>query len=291
MQSKNSKRFVFQKEGRLSRISRHVRSSPAGCACDRKASLCSTAGAHAVVMLVRFLLVPAVLLLLTAPGSAEPDELVYKICFPKTDTAIKKFEECKNEDCGLEDPKPDYKEQPRIEKDLRYSFLGATDYGVLWASNNYRRIGPDRIRALLYVVPTITTKTIYLDKDAVTDQEIERVFYSSYQEYRYSVGDSEYGYKSGTVRYETKTRAKPRTVIKKEVSGGDPMLLMVDLHCSARKIKIYDNNTMYYRKDAGQSRKQDCVELLWEKPDEILPWQNVSSLTIELLTGFYCRSL
>jgi hypothetical protein len=205
------------------------------------------------------------------------NELIYKICFPKSETTASKTEDWKGEDRGLKD---DAKEQPAptVEKGQNYTFLGATDYGVLWGASNYRVIGNDRVRFLLYVVPTTTTKVTYYDRGytLVPYNVIQTAFFSSFDEYKGS---------SVSVSY-TVTKKTER---KEEVSDSSGVLQMVDLHCSAKKMKIYDNHTLYYRMAEPQSKESLCVELLWEKPEAPLSWQPVSSLTMDILTGFYCE--
>ncbi len=213
------------------------------------------------------------MMLVPIPDLAAADELLYKICVPKADPTIRKYEECKDEDCGLTDEVKKEPPAPTLEKDLKYTFLGATDYGMMWGSDNYHLIGEDRVRALLYIIPTAVTKTIYSDKEAPAESTFREAFFSTFD--RCEPSDP--------------PGAKRRIVVKKETSGGSPVLQMIDLHCKARKMKIYDNNTLYYRMAAGQPRGHECVELLWEKPNAILPWQPVSSLTMDLLTDFYCK--
>src|SRR3990172_5607645 len=88
-------------------------------------------------ILKSLLLGMAAVLLVARPnsGMAEKNELLYKICFPKAETTPEKVEECKDEDCGLIE---EVKEQPAptIEKSQNYTLLGATDYGMMWGSNN-----------------------------------------------------------------------------------------------------------------------------------------------------------
>jgi hypothetical protein len=225
------------------------------------------------------LLIAAMFLLASRPGAgaAEKDELLYKVCFPKGEATAKKDEASKGGARGLKD---DAKEQPAptVEKGQNYTFLGATDYGVLWGASNYRVIGDDRVRFLLFVVPTASTKVTYYDRDysLVPYNMIQTAFFSSFGEYKGS---------SVSVSYKVTKKVER----KEEVNDSSGVLQMVDLHCSAKEMKIYDNHTLYYRMAEPQSKESLCVELLWEKPEAPLPWQPVSSLTTDILTGFYCK--
>ncbi len=230
--------------------------------------------------ILMYISLSAVLALLVAGpgiGTAEEDEILYKTCFPKKETTAEKAEECKDEDCGLiveatEEP------VPLVVKSQKYSFLGATDHGVIWGSSTYRMIGDDRVRFLLYVVTPASTKVTSQDKGYVLIPEsvIQTAFFSSFGEYRGS---------SVSVSYKAEKRAE----LHEEVSGGGGVLEMVDLHCSAKKLKIYDNHTLYYRTIEGLSQKSLCVELLWEKPKAPLRWQPASSVMMDILTKYYCN--
>lgn len=233
-----------------------------------------------IAFLKSVMIIFALLLLVIIPrfGIAAENEILYKICFPRSEAAITSNDECKDEDCGLQEEKRE-QAAPSVKKDLQYTLLGATDYGTIWGSNNFRIIGDDRVRALLYVIPTVTTKTTYYDAgySSVPDQVIQTVFFSSFGEYAVS---------SVTMSYNVRKKVGQR----KEISGGEGVLQMIDLHCSARKMKRYENTTLFYRMSPQQDNKDQCVELLWEKPQGILPWQPTSSLTMDLLTGFYCKT-
>jgi hypothetical protein len=232
------------------------------------------------------LLILSISLLVARPniGIAEKSELLNTICFPKDETTPQKDESCKDEDCGLTDVINE-PPTPTAAKRHHYTLLGATDYGMMWGPNNYRVIGDGRVRVLLYVIPSVTTKVTYYDKGntSIPYRVIQSTFFSSYDKYESSsISVSS----SVSVSY---AKVKKEVERKKEVIGGKGVLQMVDLHCSARKIKIYDNNTLYYRIAERQSKENLCVELLWEKPEAPLEWQPASSLTMDILTGYYCK--
>jgi len=232
-------------------------------------------------ILKSLLLDMAVVFLVAMPnsGTAETSELLYKICFPKAETTPEKVEECKDEDCGLTE---EVKEQPAptIEKSQNYTLLGATDYGMMWGSNNYRVIGDERVRVLLYVIPTDIAKSSNTENTSIPYRVIQTVFFSSFAQYESS---------SASVSPKVKKGVEQKVDQKKEI-GGSAVLQMVDLHCTAKKIKIYDNNTLYYRMVERQSKGSQCVELLWEKPRAPLQWQPVSSMTTGILADFYCKA-
>lgn len=209
-----------------------------------------------------------------AAGAGTPPEQVYTICFPPARTTATKAEECRNEDCGLADEPA--AQDPEEEQPV-YRFLGATDHGVLWASDHVRSIGPDRFRFLLYVQSPVTRKAVALERraDVITDQVIRTTFYSTYGSYETVVASTTYR----TVRTLERTE---------NVSGGGGTLQMIDLHCTARKMKIYDNHTLFYRPIEDPSRNGQCLELLWEKPVKPLAWQPASALTMDILVDRYC---
>ncbi len=226
-----------------------------------------------------FLFAAAFFLVLTgsASGQVRQTELLYRVCFPKEAAVPRQGEECKDEDCGLQEEtagQPD----PTVEKSQRYTFLGATDLGELWGSDNYQVIGDGRVRFLLYVRPAVAVKTISPDRgyNVIPETVIQTAFFSSFHEYQGSTVSVTY-----QVRKETGQ--------KREETGGNPLLQMVDLHCEAGKLKIYDNHTLYYRASEGRIGQRHCIELLWEKPQAPLRWQPASSLTVHLLTEAYCR--
>jgi hypothetical protein len=212
------------------------------------------------------------------PGTAigSENEVLYKICFSEPPPVSEKSTECMDEDCGLQDewsPDP----PPSVKKTQNYTVLGATDLGMIWGADNYRPIGDQRVRALLYVIPSITAKTAVYEKQVlVPEAAVQSLFFSLFGQLTGT---------STTMVYKVRTQ----TVEKKEITGGDPLLLMVDLHCTARKLKIYDNHSLFYRMSEQQQGEQHCVELVWEKPSNPLPWQPASSLTIDILAGFYCN--
>ncbi len=224
------------------------------------------------------LLCMAATLLLTAASvrSAEKDELLLKTCFPKEEPTARKWEECKDEDCGLQE-EISVEKTPTVEKGQRYKFLGGSDFGVIWGATDYRVIGEDRLRFLLFVVTTITTKKHYNGGFTfMPARVIQTAFYSSFGEYR--------GFAVGTSYTVEKKVGK-----REEVLGGEGEILMVDLHCSARKMKIYDNTTLYYRTIEDKSKENTCVELLWEKPRTPLQWYPATSITMDILANYYCK--
>lgn len=210
-------------------------------------------------------------------GSGENDEVLLKTCFPKEETTARKWEECKDEDCGLREEIIEEK-TPIVEKGQRYAFLGGSELGVIWGATNYRVIGEDRVRFLLYIETTVTTKTRYYDDGytLVPAGVIRSAFFSSFGEYRGAADSIVY-------------RAEKRTGRHDESIGGTGEIQMVDLHCSAQKVKFYDGHTLYYRTIEGRSKDGTCVELLWEKPRTPLSWNNASSMTLGILTKYYCK--
>lgn len=210
-------------------------------------------------------------------GAGEKDEVLLKTCFPREEFTVRKWEDCADEDCGLRDePLPEEK-APTVEKGQQYLFLGGTDLGVLWGATEHRVIGEDRVRFLLYIMTTVTTKTHHYESGGalVPVQVIRKAFYSSFGERRGTTVAVAYDRSGRSGRHE-------------EIMGGEGEIQMVDLHCSARKIKIYDSTTMYYRTIADTAADSSCVELLWEKPKTPLPWQNASAMTMDILTKHYC---
>ncbi len=225
------------------------------------------------------LLAAAVLFGNSSPAAAAPksDEVLYKTCFPKKiDEPPAAVEDCKDEDCGLV---IEAKEEPApiVEKTQKYSFLGATELGSIWGATTYRAIGDDRVRFLVYIQSPATTKVNYRERGytLIPERVIETAFFSSFGEYQGS---------AVSVSYRVE-RARERS---EETVGGEGIFEMIDLHCSARKLKIYDNHTMYYRTIETRSPERQCVELLWEKPKVPLMWQASSSLTMDILTNYYC---
>jgi len=214
-----------------------------------------------------------------AAAPAEKPELLYKTCFPPQEITPKRFDECKNEDCGLADEAAE-ESAPLVVKGQRYKFLGATDHGMIWGANTYRVIGEDRVRFLLYVVEPVSTKVTEQDTGyaLIPEQIIQTVFFSSFGAYRGSAVSVSYRVEKSTEQKET-------------VTGGEGALEMVDLHCSAQKLKIYDNRTLFYRTVEGGLPGGQCVEMLWEKPRKPLQWKPASSLTMDILRGYYCKSV
>jgi hypothetical protein len=229
-------------------------------------------------VLAKLLLLFPVLLSAAASASAAgaPAEPIYTLCFPPATGVATKAEECKDEDCGLADePAAPVEEKEGNLPD--YRFLGATDHGVMWGTNHVDAIGPDRVRFLLYVESPVTrtASEVVRSSSMISGQMIRTVFYSTYGEYETA---------SVSVTYRSM-----RTMTRTEtVSGGEGALQMIDLHCTARKIKIYDNHTLFYRPVADPTRKEQCVDLLWEKPAKPLAWQPASPLTMDILTERYC---
>ncbi len=219
-----------------------------------------------------------VLLVVSASVSADADEILYKTCFPQKSPAVKEAEECKDEDCGLA-VNAEEEVAPRIEKAQTYKFLGATDHGIIWGANTYRVLGEERVRFLLYVVTPAVTKVTYQDKGyaLIPERVIRTAFFSSFGEYRGS---------SVSVSYKVEKKVERQ----EEADAEKGVLEMVDLHCSAKKLKIYDNHTLYYRTINDPSNEGSCVELLWEKPKTPLRWQPVSSLMMDILTRYYCKN-
>lgn len=215
-----------------------------------------------------------------SPGAEKSNELIFKICFPVDSGKPQLVKECTDEDCGLEE-EPMASTAPTIRKNQKFSFLGATDYGAIWGSGQYRVIGDDRIRFLLYVIPGSAAKEsdFYATYTLIPDRVIQTVFFSSYNEY---LGQA----------VSMSFRAVPETEEQKKTGIDTGALQMVDLHCSAKKMKLYDNHSIYFRAAEPQSKDNDgCVELVWEKPETPLQWQPVSSMTMNILSDFYCRSL
>lgn len=235
-----------------------------------------------MAQITKRLLITSALIVLSAASalaSADADEVLYKTCLPKKEFTVKETEECKDEDCGLvvqEEVEP----APRVEKTQRYRFLGATDHGMIWGANTYRVIGDDRVRFLLYVVTPAVTKVTYQDKGyaLIPERVIRTAFFSSFGEYRGS---------SVSVSYKTEKRVERQ----EEFDAEKGVLEMVDLHCSAKKLKIYDNHTLYYRTFEDRSYEGTCVELLWEKPKIPLRWQPASSIMMDILTSYYCTNI
>lgn len=208
---------------------------------------------------------------------AAETELVYKICFPAGEAADRNAEDCKDEDCGLMDVVDD-RPTGEVKKNQTYTFLGVTDYGAMWGANNQRIIGDGRVRFLMYVKPVPTRQTAHQEKkfSVVPTAVIHTAFFSSFGQYKGS---------SISVQYNVKKNEQEA----EEVRSGPGALEMLDLHCSARKVKIYNNQTLYYRRSDDQSQDSQCLELLWEKPRVPLPWQPLSPLTMDILADFYCK--
>lgn len=226
-----------------------------------------------LITMVFFLAAPS------AAGTAEPTDLIYKICFPASDTDHWKSEECKDEDCGLYEAI--YEEQsPTVLKGQRYTLLGATDYGIIWGAENKKAIGEDRVRFLLYVKPAATRKVNYSEMKyrILPDRIIQTAFFSAFGSYQGSAVSVSYNVEKKVERHE-------------EVCDNGPGVLeVIDLHCKARKMKIYDNHTIFYRTVESQSQPGQCVELLWEKPHKPLRWHPASPMTMDILVDFYCRA-
>jgi hypothetical protein len=111
----------------------------------------------------------------------------------------------------------------------------------------------------------------------IPERVIRTAFFSSFGEYRGS---------SVSVSYKVGKKVERQ----EEVDAEKGVLEMVDLHCLAKKLKIYDNHTIYYRTIDDRSCEGSCVELLWEKPKAPLRWQPVSSLMMDILTRYYCKN-
>ena len=211
------------------------------------------------------------------PGEAAAEsERLYTICFPLTEPKIMKAEECRNEECGLVEEAE--AARPLAGSPPRYVFLGATDHGFLWGANYIRTIGTDRVRFLLYVIAPLTSSVSREDTGyrQVSERVIRNEFFASFVEYREP--------------RPAANRMQQRRMVRKEVvTGSTGDFQMVDLHSAARKMKVYDNQTLFYRKVESRMPEVQCAELLWEKPKDPLVWNAASSMTMDILTGRYCR--
>ncbi len=206
-------------------------------------------------------------------AAAGENKVLFNKCFPKENPASVLVQECKGEDCGLQDEVSD-RTIPIVQKKFDYVFLGATDIGEIWGSKEHEKIDNERIRALLYLVPVVSTKVTYYDQGGAVMpyKVIKQAFFSAYDPYTIQAA-----YTPGR-----------KAVQKRETSGGIPALQMIDLHCSAKKIKMYDNSTLYYKPSERAVKDSQCVDMIWEKPADPPQWQPMSSMTMDILIGHYC---